>query len=297
MSDTAIPYVTKAWNWVTGCDAVHAGCDHCWARRLSETRLLGKSGHPKEHPFAVFIHWDRLLEPSCWRRPQRVMTSAMGDFFHPLVPQLAQSMAFDTIAACTEHEFYIFTKRTREAVAYSERTILYRRSFYGAEYKPELMAPRNAMLLASVSDQATADALLPDLLRVRAVKHYGVSIEPMLGPVDLSRWLWPDFTVSRQGYSGPIGLELARAMGKMARLAAIRAGIPLLEWVIVGCESGPGRRPMELDWVRSVRDQCVAANVPFYFKQAPGRSDNRGHTGIDKYPLLDGVSWRQLPEI
>jgi len=82
-----------------------------------------------------------------------------------------------------------------------------------------------------------------------------VSAEPLLGPVDLSPWL------------SEIG------------------------WVIAGGESGPNARPMELDWARALRDQCQAANVPFFLKQLGGWPDKRG--GAEA--VLDGRTWTETP--
>lgn len=136
-------------------------------------------------------------------------------------------------------------------------------------------------------DQPTADERIPDLLATPAAKRI-VSVEPMLGPVDLSPW------------------------------------INRLDWVICGGESGPGARPMHPDWARSLRDQCVGAGVPFFMKQwgeflhwsiadgdlrqskAPiilavnektGRRNTYFKVGKKRAGhMLDGVEWRQFPE-
>ena len=63
-----------------------------------------------------------------------------------------------------------------------------------------------------------------------------------------------------------------------------------MDWVICGCESGPGARPFEMNWARDLRDQCQDAGVPFFFKQ--GREGGR----LVKMPELDGVVWNQYPE-
>ena len=65
--------------------------------------------------------------------------------------------------------------------------------------------------------------------------------------------------------------------------------IKYLDWVIAGCESGPGARSMDLDWARSLRDQCQAAGVPFFFKQA--KIDGK----LVKMPLIDGKIWDEIP--
>ena len=62
-----------------------------------------------------------------------------------------------------------------------------------------------------------------------------------------------------------------------------------LHWVVCGGESGPRARPMHPDWARSLRDQCAAVSVPFFFKQWGGRTAKAGGR------LLDGKTWDQMP--
>jgi len=64
-----------------------------------------------------------------------------------------------------------------------------------------------------------------------------------------------------------------------------------ISWVIVGGESGPGARPMNLDWVRSIRDQCTAQGVPFFFKQVGGRNKKKAGR------LLDGREYNEMPKV
>jgi protein gp37 len=100
----------------------------------------------------------------------------------------------------------------------------------------------NVWLGVSVEDQATADERIPSLLDTPAAVRF-LSVEPMLGPI-----LFRD--VPGFNRSGSAGHEILNHL-----------------WVIVGGESGPGARPMHPDWARSIRDQCVTARVPFFFKQ------------------------------
>jgi len=113
--------------------------------------------------------------------------------------------------------------------------------------------PANVWVGASIETQEYATRRVEQLLWVPASVRF-LSCEPLLGPLDLTLWL------------------------------------PGLQWVIVGGESGAHARPMQFDWVRSLRDQCVAAGVPFHFKQWGG--SNKKATGR----LLDGVTWDQFPE-
>lgn len=128
-----------------------------------------------------------------------------------------------------------------------------------AAYRP------NVWLLTSVSDQTTADAMIPPLLECRdLVPVLGLSIEPLLGPVDLTEWLYDNCCSGLREHfdmNGEyIGSEPCQCQGGPIPT-------PRLDWVIVGGESGPGARPMHPQWVRSLRDQCQAAGVPFFFKQ------------------------------
>ena len=119
----------------------------------------------------------------------------------------------------------------------------------------------NVWLGTSVEDQATADERIPHLLKCPTARRF-VSIEPMLGPVlRLKKWL------------------------------------RRLDWVIVGSESGPRARSMHLDWVRSIRDQCVDAGVPFFFKQMMDGCLVGRRRKKRNMPELDGVVWDQMPEV
>jgi protein gp37 len=74
-------------------------------------------------------------------------------------------------------------------------------------------------------------------------------------------------------------------------LGPLNLNLSGIHWVIVGGESGPHARPMNPDWVRGVRDQCVAADVPFFFKQWGGKNKKKAGR------LLDGQVWDQMPGI
>jgi len=124
----------------------------------------------------------------------------------------------------------------------------------------------------SVEDQDTADQRVPVLLNTPAAARW-LSAEPLLGPIDLTRLrppsvTWMDCLEGREHF-GP----------------GVASGGPHLDWVVVGGESGPGARPMHPDWVRSIRDQCRASNVPFFFKQWGAFAD----TWTDKSVMVEDV--------
>ena len=123
-----------------------------------------------------------------------------------------------------------------------------------AELALELPWPANVWIGVSVENQLWADERIPYLKQVPAAVRF-LSVELILKPVDLTTHL-----------DG-------------------------LQWVIVGGESGPRARPMDVAWARQIRDQCISASVPFFFKQQGGR---RGRGGGDK-AILDGRLWREMP--
>ena len=124
-------------------------------------------------------------------------------------------------------------------------------------------------------------------------------------------WRWPDnvwagtslemMQDGRKDYSARLGL-LAEVPAKIRFVSAepllgsLALGLdsaepPDISWVIVGGESGPGARPMDLDWARSIRDQCVRHKVPFFLKQLGGVRDKRAGDEA----VLDGRTWREFP--
>jgi protein gp37 len=213
----------KVWNPVTGCTKVSQGCKNCYAEVLAK-RFWG------ERKFTdVQCHPERLEQPLHWRKPSRVFVNSMSDLFHPDVPDEFIYSVWNIISQSPQHTYQILTKRPER---------MFRRL-------SNLGFRENVWIGVSVEDQATADDRIPLLLQTPAAVRF-VSCEPLLGPVDLSEWLFPDETHPSHG---------------------ILTGDPQLDWVIVGGESGPHARPMHPDWARSLRDQCQAAGVPFFFKQ------------------------------
>lgn len=175
----------------------------------------------------------------------------------------------------------------------------------------------NLWLCVTVCNQEEADEKIPLLLQVPAIKR-GVSIEPMLGPVnfhleDLVGQTWDTLRGGITAESSGLGIFTAYQE------------TPALDWVICGGETGPGARPMHPDWVRGLRDQCQGARVPFFFKSwgewvtenqspedilLPGQSTIPHGWKGRKYEesvyrvgkrragrLLDGREWNEAPEV
>jgi len=225
MGTSKIEWTEATWNPVTGCTPISEGCEHCYAKRMA-TRLRGRCGYPAGAPFLVKVHPDRYNEPFGWRKPKKIFVCSMGDLFHEDVPFPWINEVFSVIQRCTHHRFMVLTKRPERMRNYISKVLQVRGW-------PESDIPfPNVWMGITAETQRRADERIPVLLEIPAARRF-VSVEPMLGPVDLSQWL---------GRSGG------------------------LDWVICGGETGPGARPVHPDWVRSLRDQCQIAGVPFFFK-------------------------------
>lgn len=293
-----IEWTEEVWNPTLGCDRVSTGCDRCYAIRQAVIR----SANPKlaadydgvvdtidgraDWTGKVNLLPHRLAIPLRWRRPRRVFVDSMSDLFHADVPGEFIARVFATMAGTPQHTYQILTKRhgrmrsvlrdicrcgsghgdgvhLRSAMewAATPHSPTYVPGLSSGIYHRTSWPLPNVWLGVSVEDQATADLRIDALLDTPAAVRW-LSCEPLLGPVDLSRYL---------------------ARG--------------IDWVVVGGESGPGSRPMHPEWARTIRDQCAAARVPFLYKQhgdwiATDTRDPR-YTGSVKggFWKHDGTGW------
>ncbi len=262
MSDkTAIEWTDATWNPVTGCTKVSAGCKHCYAER--EWRRMTKlvPAYTGRDFTDVLTHADRLDQPLRWKKPRKVFVNSMSDLFHDAVPNEFIDRVFAVMALASRHTFQVLTKRPERMRDYLSSGDVVQRvihqafkldceagAWMNADHNiggHKIMPLPNVWLGVSVEDQAAANERIPLLLDTPAAVRW-ISAEPLLGSVDLV-------------------VPFAGAKVNSARGA--RPGIPPLDWVVVGGESGPKARPMHPQWARDLRDQCAAAGVPFLFKQ------------------------------
>jgi protein gp37 len=179
-----------------------------------------------------------------------------GKSFHVEEHHIRQSEIFKIMKGNPRHTYLLLTKRPENMAWWTERFI----GWWGS-------IPGNWWLGVSVEDQKTADERIPILLQIPAAKRF-VSVEPMLGPIDVSKWL---NAICCYKCGGPlIQTQLAgchtydcKQCGPDRRAAEVK---DCLDWVILGGETGPGARPLHPDWVKSLRGQCQAVEVPFFFK-------------------------------
>jgi protein gp37 len=168
--------------------------------------------------------------------------NSMSDLFHEDVAWSLIEQVFDTMQAAPQHTFQVLTKRAENMRRFAEYW-----AFHHSEPLP------NVWLGVSVEDQPRADERIPLLLQTPAAVRF-ISAEPLLGPVDLDPWLYRVRVrpgLACRAYRGEPNEEI----------------VPRLDWVIVGGESGPGARPTQVQWARSIVQQCAAARVPVFVKQ------------------------------
>ena len=234
---STIEWTNSTWNPVTGCTKVSAGCDHCYAERLSE-RFRGVKGNPFEMGFDLTLRPERLEQPKHWRRPQLIFVNSMSDLFHKDIPTQYIHHVFDTMEHADWHIYQVLTKRSSLM-----RDFVHQR--YGS-----LSAPPHIWLGVSI-ENAAAMTRLRHLKQTNASTRF-ISFEPLLG-----------------------------ALGSI--------DLTDIHWVIAGGESGPGARPVKVEWLRELRDQCQAQHVAFFF-QAVGRAHAQGRRQHAGWAAMAGIS-------
>ncbi len=273
----------RARNLETGaigwhCEHASEGCRNCYAEKTNRGFFQLGTRLPYV-PLArakveIFLDEKTLLQPLHWKRPRKVFPCSMTDWAGRWVSDDWMDKLLAVAALCPQHTFLFLTKRADRLLEYlatdqvdqEERqcaigeqafnltgTLMSGEPSCGEDFMYMEWPLPNVWIGVSIEDQKTADERIPKLIQMPAAVRF-ISAEPLLGPVDLSRWIMP-FEISRDEN----GSDLGSASGGSD-----------IDWVIVGGESGPHSRPMHPDWARSLRDQCVAAGVSFFFKQWGG---------------------------
>jgi protein gp37 len=300
---TGIEWTDATWPIVQGCDYASPGCTHCYVPRtlwrlmhnpslaiaepLQDLVRMHENGMPV-FTGALALREDRLTWPLKWKKPRRIFVPSHGDIFHKDVPDAFLDKIFAVMALCPQHTFQVLTKRAARMNRYLTTHRIAERvakvsveilplegdnALVGAEIDKQVALtsgwdvwPRpNIWLGVSVEDQARADERIPLLLETPAAKRF-LSCEPLLGAVDLTA-----LETNRQPevYEAEITNALTgRYRWELDGNTDASSGIgPRINWVIGGFESGPNARPGHPGWGRSLRDQCAAAGVAFFWKQ------------------------------
>ena len=264
MPKTSIEWTEHTWNpIISGCSIVSPGCQNCYAMRMAarmeamnHTKYKGltrKKGKKIIWNGKININQD---DPVLWQplkrdKPTMYFVNSMSDLFHQDVPFEVIDKIMAVIALSPQHTFQVLTKRPERMFEYFERKWTYSEipNFVGYftdtlefKQKKDYSFPlSNLWLGVSIENQTKADERIPYLLNTPAAVRF-LSCEPLLGYISFRR------------------IEEKPTKPYLDSLQAI-------DWVIVGGESGPNARPMHPNWVRSIRNQCQAVGVPFFFKQ------------------------------
>jgi protein gp37 len=209
-------------------------CSYCYGRRFAARNTRGcdlcRQFIPHWHP-------EMLDKSHHWKKPRRIFVQSMGDLFHPCTPQFQIELVLAMVKALPHHTFQFLTKNPKRL----------------REFNPW---PPNCWVGTTVTNQADADERIPLLLHAGASVRF-VSVEPLMGPVDLSPWLnygletWPEGHPESPYPDRPGGYSRK---------------IPGLSWVIIGALTGPGAVKPKGEWVQGIIDQCRAPGVSVFVK-------------------------------
>ena len=285
-------YWSKTLTLVKGCTPVSEGCQHCWSAAMASRFPWGK-GFAEGGKWTGKIVWNERVAQELRSRGYSIPGSLKpqvfciwNDLFHERINPYDVNDVLAAMANCAKDVFLILTKRPENLSIIENR-------FYDHP-------PPNIWLGVTVERQKY-------IHRINTLCHAWqgrkfVSVEPCLGPLWFTPWL------ARREHTG----TLLMTQNEEQR--------HLLDWILLGGETGPHARPMHSDWVRSVRDQCVETGVPLFFK---GRGEwssayagepkkaktliiNRGDDSVLKMwrvgkkktgRLLDGRTWDEMPEV
>lgn len=295
--NSKIEWTHHTFNPWWGCSKVSPGCDHCYAERDAgrfspDKTLWGVDAERREFGDK---HWN---EPLKWDKKaaaagerHRVFCASMADVFDKNAPIGARQRLLSLIADTPNLDWLLLTKRIGNAARMLNDACQHDGRLMDAndQYRP---LP-NIWLGASIVNQEEADRDIPKLLQVPAAVRF-LSMEPLLGPVDLRHinkeceaweidtlksYTWEEEIEAWRGTSDDWEESLKDYYDLTGNGLPSGPTHAVLDWVIVGGESGHQARPMHPDWARSLRDQCAAAGVPFLFKQwgewTPGENVTR----------------------
>lgn len=304
---TKIPWTNETWNFQGGCTPESTGCLHCAAARSAE-ECTKHWGNKKYEGLTLNGKWtgelrffpEELKKPLHWKKPRMVFPAFMSDLFHPDVPFEWIDKVMAVIALSSQHTFQVLTKRPERMKAYfeSENSIRADAIFgaiekytgghlasagmveewckkhnvsvkkrYELNHKENLLINRiypdkpmfplpNLWHGVTAENQTWMDNRVTELIfNIRSVKKF-ISFEPLLGPIFERKYLQD------------------------------------IDWVIVGCESGPKRRPCKLEWIESIVSQCKAADIPVFVKQV--EINGKVEHDMNKFP--ESIRFQEFPK-
>lgn len=321
---TKIEWTDETWNPTDGCSVCSPGCANCYAMRFAgrfskpgeRYHGLVTIGKNKRAVWTGTMRLDagKLAKPLRWKRPRRIFVNSMSDLFHENLSNEEIAAVYGVMAACPQHTFQILTKRARRRMEW----FVWISTCTGGRLAPTEKCDEEARMLiaghldklgvsqsatewplrnvwegTSVENQDATDRI--DDLRATPAAIRFLSCEPILSNLYLTPHL---AGIATRGTISVDGIPREHPQ-------------PAIDWVIGGCESGPGARTCDVAWLRSLRDQCDSAGVPFFLKQAVawdvgkdqvvpggvgfGPGSERKAGGVIGLPYLDGVQHTAMP--
>jgi protein gp37 len=276
-ANTEIGWTDHTWPVIRGCSKVSDGCKFCWAIRDAHLHAGNKNPKMQEHFGGLTVlengrpNWTGIVRldesilnwPLRWKKPARIFAASSGDLFHENLPDQAIDRVFAVMALCPQHTFQVLTKRAARMPEYFQTV------------------PLGGHDGANCSRQARV-----------AIQQSRVMADIGLGQPTL-KWPLPNvwLGVSVEDQANKYRIDLLRQTPAAVRFVSIE---PLLEdigkldltgihWIIVGGESGPGARPFDVEWARSIIRQCEAVGVPVFVKQLGRRPIKRMSSGIREW--------------
>lgn len=247
---TGISWCDHTFNPWIGCTKVSAGCQNCYAER-DNTRYQWVKEWGKDYRLTSDANWNKPIQ---WAKnavkdgvTRRVFCASLADVFDEKVPESwvarLHTLIWDT-ADIGGLEWLILTKRPENIEERFPQTWI-------------ADPPKNVRIGATCENQEMTELRLQRLFTNWQGKNF-ISVEPTLSEINLKQnsidyldgWYTDTIVDPNTGEPEPC-----------------QAPMPKVNWVICGGESGPNARPIHPDWVRTLRDQCQAAGVPFFFKQ------------------------------
>ena len=269
--ETGIQWCKSTFNCWIGCSKVGPGCDHCYAEQMDKRAVFDGVTHwgagvprkrTSEANWNTVRRWNRIAPDTDFAGRKGfwpVFCGSLCDIFDNEVDPQWQHDLWNLIASTPNLTWLLLTKRIGNVA----RLVDPRWMEYGF--------PDNVWLGATVVNQEEADRDIPKLLSIPAKVRF-LSMEPLLGPVDLTG-------INQEPQEGDDVLQGYHHHAEGGWMLPSK-----VDWVIVGGESGTKARPMHPSWARSLRDQCEAAGVPFFFKQW-GEFQYEWPGGFDAGPL------------
>lgn len=263
-NNSKIQWTESSWNPIVGCTKVSDGCYHCYAINKSHrcaacgikqyVDITEKHGNTIEWTGEIRCIPELLNKPIEWKNPRRIFVNSMSDFLHKDVPMEFLASMWNTMSIAHQHTYQLLTKRAdRLSILHTEEFRLARiEDYVMRNYRNWQWYLSNVWIGVSVENQRRAYGRLPLLATMNVGGIRWISAEPLLEKTDL-------FFHFTSPYLYGTGEKK-----------------PEFNWVVIGGESGPGARPFEIDWARSIISKCKEFGIPIFMKQVGSNAFENG---------------------